>query len=332
MSGAVRALARVSRRLGRDLLLVQAGGGNVSLKSGGGLLIKASGARLRLVGPRRGWTRADGAALDRGLAAAARRPWPRREIAYADLIGRASPARGPRASMEAGFHAAIPQRWVAHVHSVGGLLLGLEPRREALSWVREALGPEVAVEWVPACLPGLELSLRVKAAAAAGPGPRLWLVRNHGLIWSADDERALLAASDRLEKGLRRRYGLARFPPPHPAGGRGCRRRPRPRVGWREYCLCGWPRARLTLRPLFPDFLIYFRSLDGRTTGLELAPPRGFRVGDDGAARDRVEVFYAHALAATLGPRRGAALPARLERSIRGLETEKRRLAQAGAA
>jgi len=336
---ALDALLRISRSVGRDPLLVQAGGGNVSLKTpGGGMLIKASGARLRQLSRRAGWTRASVLAIRRGLAELnARKPTPRRELGYAALLGRAGKAGRARVSMEAGFHAAIREEQVAHVHSIAGILLGFEPAERALKRVRRIFGDRVRARLVPACPPGLELTLLVRktgGAPAGGADARLWILRNHGLIWAADGERELLAASRRLERVLRAEYGLHRFPPPHAAGARGCRRRPSGAAdaSWREFCFCRWPRCRLSLTPLFPDFLIYFHGLDGRVSGLELVPPRAFRVRSGGAhpIRDLVEVFYAHALVTTLAGRGVRPLPGKLLRPIRGLETERLRLEQAG--
>jgi len=333
---ALKTLIALSRRLGRDRLLAQAGGGNISVKTGkGSMLIKASGARLENVSPKAGWVEADARALRAGLPRLARLKSPvARELGYAALIGRAARGAGGRPSMEAGFHAVIPDACVAHVHSAAGILLAMRPEKEALRRARAAAGPGVEARFLPACVPGLELTRLVARSLPKGRArgtATLWLLRNHGVIWSAGSPAALLDASDRFERALRAELGLRAYGAPHAAGARGCARRTASK-GRAELCVCSWPKARLDTEPLFPDFAIYFHSLEGKLRGLR-ARGRSFSVEglDASRRRDRAEVYYLHALTATLAePRR--VLPRALALTIRGLETERLRLKQAGAA
>jgi ribulose-5-phosphate 4-epimerase/fuculose-1-phosphate aldolase len=98
---ALGALVRLSRRLGRDPLLVQAAGGNVSVKmENGAMLIKSSGARLRRLTRRDGWISANARAVRIGLSKLGAHKSPlRRELGYAALLGSAAPTSGPRVSM-----------------------------------------------------------------------------------------------------------------------------------------------------------------------------------------------------------------------------------------
>jgi ribulose-5-phosphate 4-epimerase/fuculose-1-phosphate aldolase len=333
-AAALRTLIALSRRLGRDRLLAQAGGGNISVKAGAGsMLIKASGSRLEDVNEKSGWVEADAKALRAGLPKLARlKDAVARELGYATLIGRAARGPGGRPSMEAGFHAVIPDACVAHVHSAAGIVLAMRPEKEALRRARAAAGPGVEVRCLPACVPGLELTRLVSKSLPRGRARgavSLWLLRNHGLIWAAGTAEALLAASDRFERALRAELNLDAYEPPHAAGARGCSRRPAS-DGWTELCVCSWPKARLDAEPLFPDFAIYFHSLDGKLQGLK-AGGRALSVGglSPKQRRDRAEVYYLHALTATLAKPR-LALPRALALTIRGLETERLRLAQAG--
>ena len=335
-ASALRTLIALSRRLGRDRLLAQAGGGNISVKLGpGSMLIKASGSRLEDVEIKNGWVEADASALRAGLPRLARlKTALARELGYASLVGRAARGPGGRPSMEAGFHAVIPDACVAHVHSAAGILLAMRPEKEALRRARAAAGPGVEVRFLPACVPGLELTRLVARSLSKGAARgtvSLWLLRNHGLIWAADSPEALLAASGRFERALRAELGLGAFKPPHAAGARGCSRRTAP-DGWAELCVCSWPKARLDAEPLFPDFAIYFHALDGKLQGLKAAGRSLSVQGPDARRRrDRAEVYYLHALTATLAKPR-LVLPRALALTIRGLETERLRLKQAGAA
>ncbi|HBL17922.1 MAG: hypothetical protein A2X36_17335 [Elusimicrobia bacterium GWA2_69_24] len=338
----VQDLVRLCRVLGRDPLLVQAGGGNVSVKlPPDRLLVKASGLRLAEVSAARGWARADAGLLRRGLAALAgiRSALPR-DRAYADLLGRAGRTPGWRVSMEAGFHALIPDRCVAHVHSVAGLLLGALPPAQARRRIRRILGAGVRIASVPAAVPGAELSLALARAlgrgARLGAGPRkplLAVLRGHGLVWGAETAAELLRLSAALETALRAEFGLDRYPPPHLCGSRGCRRAPAPRAeGWGELCFCRWPGCRLDFRPAFPDFVVYF-SLWGRgAPDLVRTSERSalLRADDAAGRRAKAEVLFAHALAHTAAGARGMpGLPPAMVRAIAGLESERLRLAQA---
>ncbi|MEE8424290.1 MAG: class II aldolase/adducin family protein [Elusimicrobiota bacterium] len=322
----LRELIRLCRHLGKDPLLVQAGGGNVSVKIGGGLLIKASGLRLDEVGPRRGWARADLQTLRKGLAGVGRLRTPlSRDRAYARLLTRAGRTPGRRISMEAGFHAALEDRCVAHVHSAAGILLGMLPERR----IRRLLGPGTGYRSVGADIPGADLTLSMAGtrtparAHARAYGAGLWILRNHGLVWEGESGPAILRAAGRLEKRLRRAFRLGRYPIPKPI-----------RVLSDRYALRfhDWPDCRFDFRPLFPDFTVYFRTWDGSPGPfLEKVSSREvlIRASGEEDLRAKVETFYVHALISTASrpPRR---LPRAAGRAIAGLESERLRLKQGG--
>src|SRR5690242_12423095 len=108
MMDALAPLRRLSAKLGQNLDLVQAGGGNTSLKDNGTLWVKASGK----------W-------LIRAMEDEMFLPVPRAEILrsmdedreyteeYATLSGTLL-----RPSVETSMHAVLPHRVVVHVHSV----------------------------------------------------------------------------------------------------------------------------------------------------------------------------------------------------------------------
>lgn len=320
----LRELIRLCRRLGKDPLLVQAGGGNVSVKiDGGGILIKASGLRLDEVGPRRGWARADLQTLRQGLAGVGRFRTPlARDRAYARLLTRAGRTPGRRVSMEAGFHAALEDRCVAHVHSAAGILLGMLPEPRA----RRLLGPGAGYRVVGAEVPGADLSLAMAGtrSPARAYGASLWILRNHGLVWGARSGSGLLRAAGRLERKLRAVFGLGRFPMPRPL-----------KVLSNRYALRfhDWPDCRFDFRPFFPDFTVYFRTWDGSPGPfLEKVSSREvlIRASGEEDLRAKAETFYAHALISTVAsrPRR---LPRAAGRAIFRLESERLRLRQGGS-
>lgn len=173
---ALEALRTLSARIGADPLLVQAAGGNTSLKEDDVMWIKASGTWLRDATERDIFVPIDDAALrvalERGDPAAdACLPFVR-----ADLN-----ATGLRPSIETSVHALMPQRVVVHVHSVntiawairGDAELQLAARLDGASWV-----------YVPYARPGLPLARNI--AARLRPGVDVLVLGNHGLVVAAD--------------------------------------------------------------------------------------------------------------------------------------------------
>ena len=109
----VAALARVSAEIGRNRLLIQAAGGNTSVKQDDVLWVKASGRWLAK-------------ALDEPIFAALDLPRLLSAMAAGDpacetcdaFLRADLCASGLRPSVETTLHAGLPQRFVIHVHCV----------------------------------------------------------------------------------------------------------------------------------------------------------------------------------------------------------------------
>lgn len=183
------ALRETSARLGADPLLVQGAGGNTSVKQGGVMWIKASGAWL-----------ADARTLDMFVPT----DWAR----LRDAVARGDPlADQPaafaltqgalRPSIETCLHALFAQRIVLHVHCV--MTLALAVRRDARAALAQRLG---GFNWayVDYAKPGAELAQKVRAALR--PGVDVVILGNHGLLVAGDDpaqaERLVLAVAKAL--------------------------------------------------------------------------------------------------------------------------------------
>jgi hypothetical protein len=99
-----------------------------------------------------------------------------------------------------------------------------------------------------------------------------------------------------------------------------------------EICFCQWPEFKFDLRPLFPDFVIYFNVRNGRAVNVTQTGDRQIvlhphqRYTQD----DLYEIFYAHALMTTLASQRGQLkpLPRSHIRALQTMETERRRIQQ----
>ena len=173
---ACRALAQVSARLGQDPLLVQAAGGNTSVKDRDTLWVKASGLWLR-------------DALQRPCFVPVRLSQVRERIAQglADpvsgtLIDSLAPA-GLRPSIETTLHALMPHAVVLHVHAVDAIAWAVRPdRSDALKHRLNGL----AWAEVPYVRPGLPLTRAVAELTAQRPVDVL-LMANHGLVVGGTD-------------------------------------------------------------------------------------------------------------------------------------------------
>lgn len=180
------ALIKLSARIGADPLLVQAAGGNTSIKIDGVLWIKASGTWLMnaasedIMVPVR---------LEPLLHAVAVLD-PSAEKAEAHVIAEINP-RGLRPSIETTVHALMPQRVVVHVHCVETISLAVQANAEAV--LGERLG---GLNWtfIPYCRPGLPLARAIADLRQAGSD--ILVLGNHGLVVAAEtvaDAEALLA-------------------------------------------------------------------------------------------------------------------------------------------
>jgi rhamnose utilization protein RhaD (predicted bifunctional aldolase and dehydrogenase) len=184
------ALTRASAKLGNNRLLVQAAGGNTSIKEDGVLWVKASGRWLAK-------------ALDEPIFAALDLPQLMRALAADDpacetcdaFVRQDLSAPGLRPSVETTLHAGLPQRFVVHVHCVEtishAILVDGQARLAALldglNW-----------RWVPYVRPGLPLFRTI------APGADIYVLQNHGLVVAADTLEAAVAMVETVGRRLAR--------------------------------------------------------------------------------------------------------------------------------
>ncbi|MFO7898792.1 MAG: SDR family oxidoreductase [Planctomycetota bacterium] len=196
----LRELIEVSRAVGERAELVQAGGGNTSVKRPDGrtMAIKASGTALADMTEHAGWVELD---LDRLLAlfdrpGLGRLPAPQREsrvLEQQEAAVLAGP--GPRPSVESALHALLG-RVVIHTHPVAVNALTCGPGESALSDLAEP--DELPPLWVPYADPGYTLAVAVREAietyrAEHDAPPAVLFLENHGLFVSAESAEASLA-------------------------------------------------------------------------------------------------------------------------------------------
>lgn len=178
--------------IGAIPLLIQGSGGNISVKDGNILHIKASGFRLS-------------DALSENIFV----PVSRSEILAAVNAGNeifTPSASGMRPSIETPLHALIPQLIVLHLHMLDAVIhAALPDARERLDTLLAGL----AWRLLPYVRPGLPLSRLVqKILESDGPPPDVLILKNHGIVVAADDVETAI----RLVNELIRRLWL----PPRP--------------------------------------------------------------------------------------------------------------------
>jgi rhamnose utilization protein RhaD (predicted bifunctional aldolase and dehydrogenase) len=178
-------LRQISAHVGADRLLVQAAGGNTSLKADGVMWIKASGTWLMEAERRDIFVPVALAPL----LAALKRDDPACE-SCTDFLRRDLNSSGLRPSIETTVHAIMPQRVVVHVHCVETIAWAV--RADAEARLAEKLkGFDYA--FIPYRRPGLPLSRAI--AERLKSDTDVLVLGNHGLVVAAetvDDADALL--------------------------------------------------------------------------------------------------------------------------------------------
>jgi ribulose-5-phosphate 4-epimerase/fuculose-1-phosphate aldolase len=177
-------LVQACRRIGSQVpFWTQGPGGNVSVKSGDNLWIKASGLRLDSVSEEQGLAKVD---LPAFLSEMESPNLLDVERQYAEALTRHS--ENGRPSMETAFHALLPGRFVFHFHALSALLMAHELKRDQSNlfrWIQTHA--TFKIEFVPCIRPGWTLGqeLRDKSQCAA------LILENHGVVLQAENEDIL---------------------------------------------------------------------------------------------------------------------------------------------
>jgi rhamnose utilization protein RhaD (predicted bifunctional aldolase and dehydrogenase) len=193
-------LLALSERVGSDPALVQGPGGNVSLKGGGVLWVKASGTWLAHARQKPIMVPLD---LDR-LRAAFAAGDPACESCV-DFVRQDLNADMLRPSIETTFHAMMPQRVVVHVHCVE--TIATAARADAAQICAERLD---GLNWALAEYrrPGVPLTRAIEAVRK--PETNVVVLANHGLVVAGETVGEAAALLDDVSARLRR--------PARPAG------------------------------------------------------------------------------------------------------------------
>lgn len=172
----MKRLKALSARVGADPLLVQAAGGNTSLKQDGVMWIKASGTWLQHAMERDIFVPVALAPL----LAALERDDPACE-SCTDFVHTDLNSLGLRPSIETTVHASFAHRIVVHVHCVETISWAVRADAEAL------LAPRLAhFRWafIPYRRPGLPLAKEIRKRLKADTN--VLVLGNHGLVVAAE--------------------------------------------------------------------------------------------------------------------------------------------------
>ena len=189
-------LRELSERLGRDPLLVQAAGGNTSIKLNDHMWIKASGTWLK-------------DATEKEIFVPLRLPELRQALrnndpaceSCVDFVDQDYNPAGLRPSIETSVHGLMAQNVVLHVHCVS--TIARAARNDAEQELAQRLHGQ-AWAYIPYARPGLQLSHAIKQRLHSGIN--VLVLGNHGLAVAAD---TVAGAEQRLHEIV----GLLRIAP-----------------------------------------------------------------------------------------------------------------------
>jgi rhamnose utilization protein RhaD (predicted bifunctional aldolase and dehydrogenase) len=186
-------LKALSARIGADQLLVQAAGGNTSIKDGDVMWIKASGTWLKDAETREIFVPLNLPNLSEALL----RDDPECESCLG-FIRTDLNASQLRPSIETSVHALMPHRVVLHVHCVSTIAWAI--RKDAQTQIAERL-KDFRWSWIPYARPGLHLSRAIRTNML--PETDVLILGNHGLVVAAHTVASCENLLQRVTEALR---------------------------------------------------------------------------------------------------------------------------------
>jgi rhamnose utilization protein RhaD (predicted bifunctional aldolase and dehydrogenase)/NAD(P)-dependent dehydrogenase (short-subunit alcohol dehydrogenase family) len=199
-------LVALSRKIGSDIELVIAGGGNTSAKSWETLYVKGSGTALAEATPESFVAMSRDQLISLLARDLGTNPVAREErFKEAILAARLHPEKNQRPSVEAVLHALIPKQFVVHSHATSVNMVTCAADGPAIA--AELFGDDAL--WIPYVDPGFVLAVTLNRAledyaANTGRGcPQAILMQNHGLIVCADSPEEILSCSEKLVRRVK---------------------------------------------------------------------------------------------------------------------------------
>jgi ribulose-5-phosphate 4-epimerase/fuculose-1-phosphate aldolase len=176
-------LANLCKQIGSKIpTWTQGTGGNVSIKEAHSLWIKASGERLDAVTATEGLAQID---LKKFRSILKKLGANLSEDQYSNLLQSSGERSSKPPSMEAGFHAILPKKWVAHFHSLAAILMVHTQNLNTVRWTswlqNNSQGLDLRI--LPILSPGCQLMQAIRKDKNAD----IYLLKNHGVILHFED-------------------------------------------------------------------------------------------------------------------------------------------------
>ncbi len=193
-------LIQMSKYAGERFDLIQAGGGNSSVKlSDGTMLIKASGVHLSDMSKTIGIAEVDNKKIvdfmdDQSID---QLPKKKRELLAAKAISDATLTPDLKASIETPLHSLL-KKYTLHTHPliVNAVTCKSNGQQLLREWFKDAV-------FIPYATPGIDLALSMKTIlrqcdVKGSTGPQIIFLQNHGLIISSDNSEDIYTTKDQV--------------------------------------------------------------------------------------------------------------------------------------
>ena len=182
----------ICKWLSLEPTLVQGRGGNVSVKSAGGLIIKSSGAKMADVNLYHGFCVCDilSSTLPKFVS----------DEDYSSYISASKKTGNHNPSMETGFHMSLPNRVVIHTHPIhlNALLCSKESET-----VIESIFADMSYEFVEYTTPGVDLVNRITPK----PNTNIFFLQNHGLVVGGSTSKEAIRLTEEINNRCKRWLG-----------------------------------------------------------------------------------------------------------------------------
>ncbi|MBE6943345.1 MAG: class II aldolase/adducin family protein [Ruminococcaceae bacterium] len=212
----LEAFAKVSGIAGARADYVQGGGGNTSVKLGGGLMaIKASGFCLSDITPNSAYAVLDGAAIRDFYLTSEPEQFENVETAGSNKAKESVKVieglQQLRPSVEAGFHSIL-KTFVVHTHSVYANLAACAVNCKDICTAAFE-GADYSWGMVPYVDPGANLTFAIRdemkrVEAETGKKPGIIIMQNHGIIAHDDDPETVLQLHADANERLAKAFGI----------------------------------------------------------------------------------------------------------------------------
>ena len=181
---------QICKWLALDPSLVQGKGGNVSIKSDGGMIIKSSGARMSDINLYHGFCVCD---MRKEIL-----PKFADEKRYTIYINSSKKIGDAPPSMETGFHISIPNKVVIHTHPIhlNAILCSIQGEE-----LLKTLFKDIPHQFVEYTTPGYEL---VNKIIPNRVGDNILFLQNHGLIVGSESHEDAMELTEKINNRCKR--------------------------------------------------------------------------------------------------------------------------------